>query len=189
MVGVGSPAYMSPQQVREQFLDHRTDIYSLGVVLYQLLTGRLPFQAGSNYAMVYQICNIDPPPPSTFRADTPPSLDAIVARAMQKDLDARYASWAEFSHDLAQAFRNRQLSSQRQDFPDSEKFETLRGLPFFKEFSDVVIWEVVRFSRWEEVAPDTVIMKDGEPGDFFCFLLGPIALVSRDEDNLALPAV
>jgi serine/threonine protein kinase len=169
--GVGSPAYMSPQQVRDQALNHQTDIYSLGVVMYQLLTGRLPFQASSNYAMVYQICNAEPPPPSTFRTDVPVSLDAVVARAMQKDLASRYQTWEEFSHDLAKSFRNKQLASRQQDFPDSEKFETLRVLPFFDQFSDVEIWEVVRFSRWDVMTPNTIIMKDNEPGDFFAFLL------------------
>jgi serine/threonine protein kinase len=168
--GVGSPAYMSPQQVREAPLDHQTDIYSLGVVMYQLLTGRLPYQASNNYSMMYQIINIEPPPPSHFRSDIPPSLDAIVARAMQKELNARYASWHDFSHDLAQAFRNQQLEAQRQEIPDSERFETLRDMPFFAAFTEVEIWEVVRLSKWTEVAPETVIMRDGEGGDFFCLL-------------------
>jgi serine/threonine protein kinase len=184
--GVGSPAYMSPQQVREIELDHRTDIYSLGVVMYQLLCGRLPFQAANNFAMVYQICNVEPPPPSSYRRDIPPSLDAIVARAMHKDLDARYATWEEFSHDLAQTFRNSQLASRRQVFPDSEKFESLRKVPFFDEFSDVEIWEVVRFSRWDEVAPDTVIMKDGETGDFFCFVIEGELRVAKNDRPLSV---
>lgn len=171
VAGVGSPAYMSPQQVRDMRLDHQTDIWSLGVVMYQLLTGRLPFHAASNYAVIYQICNTEPPPPSTFRSDLPPSLDAIVARAMQKETTARYQTWEEFSHDLAQAFRNKQLSERREDLPDSEKFESLRGLAFFSEFSDVELWEVVRFSRWDEFAPNTMVMRDGERGDFFAFVL------------------
>ncbi|HTY98348.1 MAG TPA: protein kinase, partial [Rhodocyclaceae bacterium] len=187
--GVGSPAYMSPQQVREMPLTHQTDIYSLGVVMYQLLCGRLPFMATSNYNMIYQICNADALPPSTFRADVPPALDAIVARAMQKELDARYATWEEFSHDLAQCFRNKQLTARRTEFPDSEKFETLRALPFFADFSDVEIWEAVRFSRWDEVAPETVIMKDGEMGDFFCFLIeGELRVAKRGRVlNLLMP--
>jgi CRP-like cAMP-binding protein len=99
---------------------------------------------------------------------------------MQKEVESRYASWEEFSHDLAQSFRNRQISARHRDFPDSEKFETLRALDFFAEFSDVEIWEIVRFSRWEEVAPETVIMKDGEPGDYFCFLLeGELRVAKR----------
>jgi serine/threonine protein kinase len=176
--GVGSPAYMSPQQVRDLPLDHQTDIYSLGVVMYQLLTGRLPFQSTSNYGMIYQICNTDPPPPSTFRTELPVSLDAVVGRAMQKETAARYQSWEEFSHDLAQSFRNKHLQAHRQAVPDSEKFESLRALPFFAEFSDVDLWEVVRFSRWEDVAADTVIMRDGERGDFFAFLLdGELAVI------------
>ncbi len=186
--GVGSPAYMSPQQVRETELNHQTDIYSLGVVMYQLLAGRLPFQAANNFAMVYQICNVDPPPPSSFRREVPPNLDAVVARAMHKDLDARYATWEVFSHDLAQAFRNSQLASRKQVFPDSEKFETLRQLPFFDEFSDVEIWEVVRFSRWDQVAPGTVIMKDGEIGDFFCFLTDGELRVAKKERTLSMLA-
>ncbi len=182
--GVGSPAYMSPQQVRDMTLNHQTDIYSLGVVMYQLLTGRLPFQSTSNYGMIYQICNTDPPPPSTFRSDMPVSLDAVVGRAMQKEVDARYQSWEEFSHDLAQSFRNKQLLAQRQAFPDSEKFEALRALRFFVEFSDVDLWEVVRFSRWDEVAADTVIMRDGERGDFFAFLLDGELMVSKSGHSL-----
>jgi serine/threonine protein kinase len=84
---------MSPQQVREMPLNHQTDIYSLGVVMYQLLAGRMPFQASNNYSLVYQIIHVDPPPPSAHRPRLPPALDAVVARAMQKDLALRYANW------------------------------------------------------------------------------------------------
>ncbi|HEY6897367.1 MAG TPA: serine/threonine-protein kinase, partial [Rhodocyclaceae bacterium] len=119
VTGVGSPAYMSPEQVQDQPLNHQTDIYSLGVVMYQLLTGRLPFNATNNFSMLYQITTYDPPLPSTIRAGIPPALDAIVARAMSKKREARYATWDEFAHDLAQAFRNKQLTEQAEDVPDS----------------------------------------------------------------------
>jgi len=189
VANVGSPAYMSPQQVREMPLNHQTDIYSLGVVMYQLLTGHLPFEATNNYSMIYQICNTEPSPPSVLRAEIPANLDAVVARAMQKDLDKRYSSWEEFSHDLAQAFRNRRLNARGHEFFDSEKFETLRGLDFFRDFSDVEIWEVVRFSEWEQVTPGTLIMKDGEPGGFFCFLAdGELRVEKRRRRLTALVA-
>lgn len=182
--GVGSPAYMSPQQLRDEPLTQQTDIYSLGIVMYQLLTGRLPFAASSNFGMIYQICNTEPPPPSMFRGDIPPGLEAVIKRAMQKELATRYQTWEEFSHDLAQSFRNTQLSVEHASFPDSEKFETLRALPFFAEFSEVEIWEVVRFSRWSEITPQTVIMKDGEPGDFFAFLLEGELSVEKNKRHL-----
>ena len=168
--GVGSPSFMSPQQVQDLPLNHQTDIYSLGVTMYQLLTGRLPFNANTNYSMVYQITHIDPPPPSTYRAEVPASIDQIVARAMQKSLDARYSSWEVFAHDLAQAFRNHQLAIKGQDVSETEKFESLRAMDFFRDFNDVELWEVLRFSRWDKVTPGDVIMRDGEKGDFFCFL-------------------
>ncbi len=76
--GVGSPAYMSPEQIKEQVLNHQTDIFSLGVTMYRMLTGRLPYDAANNYSMIYQIMNIEPPPPSTFRPEIPKELDAIV---------------------------------------------------------------------------------------------------------------
>src|SRR5947207_2729933 len=67
ITGVGSPAYMSPEQIREELVDHRTDLYSLGVVMYQLLTGQLPFRANNKFSMIYQITQHAPPPPSALR--------------------------------------------------------------------------------------------------------------------------
>ena len=90
---IGSPAYMSPQQVKEHPLDHRTDIYSMGVVMYHLLAGRLPFQASNNFSLIYQITNVEPAPPSSYRPQIPAALDEIVRRAMAKDLEQRYTEW------------------------------------------------------------------------------------------------
>ncbi len=178
--GLGSPAYMSPEQVREEPLDHRTDIYSLGVLMYQLLTGRLPFECSSKVSLVYQIAHETPPPPSSLRPEIPPELDAIVTRAMQREPAGRYATWRDFSHDLAAAYRNRALVADRQAPPDSEKFERLRAFRFFREFNDVEIWEVVRLAEWHLSPPDTVVMKEGEPGNYFCFVVeGELRIVKQ----------
>ena len=170
ILGIGSPAYMSPQQVKDQILDHQTDIYSLGVVMYQLLTGKLPFQARNSYDLIYQIINSEPRRPSALRDKVPASLDAIVARAMSKRLDERYADWAEFAHDLASAFRGSRVNQTADRMADCEKFDRLRSFAFFADFSDVEIWEVVRFSWWHRVSPDTVIIADGDSGDCFYLL-------------------
>ena len=182
--GIGSPAYMSPQQVQEQFLDHRTDIYSLGVVMHQLLTGELPFVAGNNYNMVYQIVNGTPARPSVQRPGLPAVLDDIVGRAMAREVNDRYPTWQAFAQDLAQAVRNGQLKAPRSKFPDTEKFATLRALPFFADFTDVEIWEALRFADWQHVAPGTTIMRDGEPGNFFCFVAEGELTVSKNGTKL-----
>lgn len=185
ITGIGSPAYMSPQQVQEQLLDHRTDIYSLGVVMHQLLTGELPFTAGNNYNMVYQIVNGIPARPSAQRPGLPPVLDEIVGRATARNLDDRYPTWQAFAHDLAQAVRNGQLKTPRTEgFPDTEKFATLRALPFFSDFTDVEIWEALRFADWKHVAPGTTIMRDGELGNFFCFVADGTVAVNKSGTRL-----
>lgn len=177
---IGSPAYMSPQQVKEHPLDHRTDIYSLGVVMYHLLCGRLPFQATNNFSLIYQITNVEPPPPSAFRPEIPPALDAIVRRAMAKDLEARYASWEEFSLELADVHRGRILQEGEPGIADSEKFETLRALAFFGPFTDPELWEVARISSWRIARAGEVLMREGEPGDHFCILAaGQVKITQR----------
>lgn len=182
--GVGSPAYMSPQQVREIPLNHQTDIYSLGVVMYQLLCGRLPFEASNPYSLLYRIAHEDAPPPSTYRVGIPPALEAIVRRAMVRDLERRYRSWSEFSQDLAQAFRNRSFSPGQDTLPDAQKFQALRGIRFFREFSDVEIWEVVNFSDWSDALAGTTLLKEGESGQHFCFLVEGEARVKKHDQLL-----
>jgi serine/threonine protein kinase len=171
VAGIGSPAYMSPQQVKDHPLDHRTDIYSLGVVLFQLLTGRLPFEASNNISMVYQIVNGEVPIPSTLRNGLNKRLDQIVARAMARDLDDRYQDWSSFSFDLADIYRDREaLALSDSEIADSEKFTTLRELSFFRDFSDVELWEVVRLSEWGKHPPGVELIKEAERGDFFHIL-------------------
>jgi serine/threonine protein kinase len=167
---IGSPAYMSPQQVKEQPLDHRTDIYSMGVVLYHLLAGRLPFQASNNFSLIYQITNVEPPAIADFRPEVPAPVEAIVRRAMAKDLEARYQTWGDFSFDLAEAFRNALAGLRTEEFADSDKFEMLRKLPFFEHFSDAELWEVARISAWQSARAGETVMQEGEVGEFFCIL-------------------
>ena len=176
---IGSPAYMSPEQVKEHALNHQTDIYSLGVVMYQLLAGRLPFQATNNFSLIYQIANTEPQPPSAYRPQIPAALDEIVRRAMAKDLSRRYQAWEDFSLGLAEVFRNEGLGGRSQKFADSDKFESLRKLPFFANFTDAELWEVARISNWRVAAAGELLMKEGEQGNFFCILAEGEVRVSR----------
>jgi serine/threonine protein kinase len=178
---VGSPAYMSPEQVRELPLDFRTDMYSIGVVMYHLLTGRLPFQAATNFGLLYQIANADPQPPSALRTGLPASVDAIVLKAMAKDREHRFHSWEEFSMQLVNAFRAERASARKaQSFSDSDRFETLRKLPFFAEFSEGELWEVARMAAWRNAAPGERLMKEGDPGAYFCILAQGAVKVTKN---------
>jgi serine/threonine protein kinase len=166
--GVGSPAYMSPEQVRDQHLNLQTDIFSLGVVMYQLLTGHLPFKGTNNFSMIYQIINVDPLPPSAYRHEVPSVLDAIVRKALAKSRDERYRTWSEFSAELASTFA--ELHDAARDLSNSEKFDALRSLAFFRDFGDVDLWQVVRISEWSRHAPGTPIIREGEAGSSFFIL-------------------
>ena len=168
MSGVGSPAYMSPEQVRLEPLTHQTDIYSLGVTMYRLLTGRLPFTASTQPALTYAILNTEAQRPAKLRPELPGLLDAIVMKAMEKDPAARYASWLDFGKDLSQAFASLRLTGAT--VSDSEKFTKLRDFAFFEDFNDVALWELIRIGTWKSVAAQTALIREGDAGDSFYFL-------------------
>ncbi|MEO8385515.1 MAG: serine/threonine-protein kinase [Betaproteobacteria bacterium] len=102
---LGSPRYMSPEQVIGRALDHRTDIFSLGVVLYEALTGTPPFDGDNVNAIMYATVNATPPSPSSTNANVPPMLDLVIAKALAKSVDERYQSMLEFSGDLQEVKR------------------------------------------------------------------------------------
>ncbi len=102
---LGSPRYMSPEQVIGKNLDSRTDIFSLGVVLYETLTGQPPFDGDNVNAIMYSTVNHMPTPPSVLNPEVPPMLDLIVAKALAKTLEERYQTCQEFAQDLAEIKR------------------------------------------------------------------------------------
>jgi serine/threonine-protein kinase len=97
---MGTPGYMSPEQVLRQELDHRTDVWSLGVCLYELLTGHRPFRGDDAQAVLSAILHEKPAPVHDQRSDVPPELDRVLRRALSKSLDARYQEAHEMLRDL-----------------------------------------------------------------------------------------
>jgi serine/threonine protein kinase len=119
---IGTVGYMSPEQVQGLDLDHRSDIFSLGVVLYELLTDQLPFKGMHDTAIMYEIVNVDAAPPSALRPEIEPELDRIILECLDKDRDERYQSAKELGKDLR---RHRRES----DRSRVSRVSTIRPLP------------------------------------------------------------
>jgi len=165
IMGVGSPAYMSPEQIKGYPLNQKTDLYSLGVVMFQLLTGRLPFRAANQATLVYRIINTDAPPVTAYNPNLPEGLNAIMRRALEKDLYSRYKNGAEFAKDLSSV--RYQILEEDETAQDTRHFETLRKLEFFTEFENVEVWEILRVSVWRDIAPNVAIVREGENNKMF----------------------
>lgn len=104
---MGTPAYMSPEQGTGKTVDARADLYSLGVVLYEMICGRLPFSGETPASLIFQHAFQPPPPPTQFRADVPPAVVAVLIRAMAKNPDDRYQSGMELSRAFDEALRSK----------------------------------------------------------------------------------
>ena len=102
---IGTPGYMSPEQAEGRRVDGRSDLFSLGIVLYQMATGKMPFQADTSMAIMFQVVHQTPPPPRSVNPAIPLYLDSIIQKALAKQPDARFQTGQE----MAQALRQRRV--------------------------------------------------------------------------------
>jgi serine/threonine protein kinase len=173
----GSPSYMSPEQVQSLELTNRSDLYSLGAVMYELLTGSRPFRAGNLQKLLHQIVYATAPPIHTLRAEIPEDLENVVAMALQKDPNKRYKSGLDFAAELTRV--HQRLREQNARIDRQEQFGVLRRLKFFHEFSHAEIWEVLRASHWQSYTVGEEIVKEGEMDDRFYVIVSGTCTVER----------
>jgi len=173
---VGSPNYMSPEQVRGESVSHLTDIYSLGVVMYRLLTGHSPYSPKNLAHLYQQIMHETPVAPTRLRKDLPLPFERIVLQAMQKDPADRFPSWRDFGNELAALghFEKSDL-----EVNETEKFTTLRKLKMFQDFGDIELWEILRIGEWHKQPDKTVLMREDELGEAFYVLIDGSVSVTR----------
>jgi serine/threonine protein kinase/tetratricopeptide (TPR) repeat protein len=164
----GTAAYMSPEQAKGEAVDHRTDIWSLGVVLYELLTGKLPFGGEYDKAILYSIMNEEPVPVTHINASIPAELEQIVNKALRKRVEDRYSSVQEMLHDLKQTRKRLDFGLSEPKKISWKKFrqELLRKtiiIPTVILFVALVaITSVLLLSSRNELAPVSVAVLDFE---------------------------
>jgi eukaryotic-like serine/threonine-protein kinase len=178
----GSPSYMSPEQVQSAEITNRSDLYALGAVMYELLTGFRPFRSGSLSKLLHQIVYATPPPIHTLRPDIPEDLEVVVAKALEKDPARRYRNGHEFAAELTRVHQKLRETTGRLD--RQEQFAILRQLKFFHDFSQSEILEVLRASTWQSYAQGDEIVKEGEMDDRFYVIVSGRAGVTRNGRNV-----
>ena len=152
---VGTPAYMSPEQVQGQKVDRRTDIFSAGVILYQFLTGQKPFQGGGAYTLARMIIHDDPPRPSLIVESISPEHDRVIAKALAKNPDERYQTAREFAQALDRVLKGesaqepdadstRKISAA--DMPRAEAPGPAQSVPLGTD-ADIEFWRSIKDSE------------------------------------------
>ncbi|MEM7539994.1 MAG: serine/threonine-protein kinase [Pseudomonadota bacterium] len=175
---VGSPRYMSPEQVHEDVITNQTDIFSLGIVAYEMVTGHHPFGGESFSSLVHKIVNVDPTPMTDYRSDTPQVLERIIRRALEKTTERRYRTGMDLASDLSMAFTH--LERPQEDISVKDKFNRLKELDFFNGFPDSEIWEIIRASVWQEADVDEVVIEEGDVGDaLYIIIQGRVNVTKR----------
>jgi serine/threonine protein kinase len=178
---LGSPYYMSPEQVQGKPLTFHSDIYSLGVVIYELLTGTRPFLAENIDALIAKILKADAVPPSELRPGLPKALDLVVLRALKKDPLQRYRTWPEFAVELSKVG---ELVLPADSIPDSEKYVALKKVAMLAPLADSEIWELARAGKWSRIPKGKPVVQEEQKGRSFFFLAKGEAKVIKNKKLL-----
>jgi serine/threonine protein kinase len=178
----GSPSYMSPEQVQSEELTSRSDLYSLGAVIYELLTGFRPFRADNLSKLLHQIVYATPPPIHTYRDDLPEELEQVVMTTMQKEPNKRPMSGNALAAELTRVYKD--MRQKYDSLDNQEHFDLLRTSPFFHDFSHAEIWEVLRASDWHEYQDGEDIVKEGEVDDRFYIIVAGSVNVQAGGNSL-----
>ena len=154
IANIGTPVYMSPEQIRGGTLGYGSDMFSLGVVLYLLFTGHRPFDAPTLSGIVTKTLGTTPAKPSSLRPEMSPEMDDILLRMLAKAPADRYPSWAELALDIAKVGR---LSRYQSVVPDSEKFVALKAVRLLNHLDDADLWELAHAGKWSLLPARTMI--------------------------------
>jgi serine/threonine protein kinase len=170
---------MSPEQIKSSEVSSASDLYSLGAVIYELVTGFRPFRATTLTRLLNQIIYATAAPIHTLRADVPEELEEIVSVSLQKDPEKRHANGGALASLLTKVYQG--LQEQYEQIDNQEHFDLLRRLRFFHDFSQTEIWELLRASEWVDYSAGQAIAREGEMDDRFYVIVSGRVLVEVDE--------
>jgi serine/threonine-protein kinase len=179
---VGSPLYMSPEQVARQPLNPPSDLYSLGVVLYQLLTGEPPFTGPDLPGLFIGIRNLPPPPLAERRPDLPAEFAAAVMGLLAKRPEDRPQSGRELASELLRVMER--MKQADANFARRESGDSLRSLRFFDTFDDAEIDEILSASQLLSFAPGAEIVREGETDSAFYLIVRGSADVRKGRTTI-----
>jgi len=180
---VGSPSFMSPEQVRDQPVDDRSDIFSLGCVLYSLLTGQLAFPGENHFSIMYKIAREDPVPMREIRPEIPEILERITRKALAKEPTERYQTCGDFAYDLRVALRG--LKGTIKSSKVEDVVDYVQSAPFFENFTKAQVREILKASNITKVRKGRVVVAEGEIDDSFFIILSGRAMVQKNNKNIA----
>jgi serine/threonine protein kinase len=180
---MGTPSYMSPEQTKGLDLTPRTDFFSLGVVFFELLTGRRPFGGRTLYELMDNIRYTAAPSVLTFNPDLPSGLDQVFQRALDKEPELRYKTGKEFAEEIDDAMRGKSLPVR--DLKASRKVDLIRPIEFFRTFSRREIEQIVRFGTFIRYDTSQVIVKEGDVDTTFFILLSGLVRVIKNNRKVA----
>jgi serine/threonine protein kinase len=180
----GSVYYSSPEQSRNEALTQQTDIFSLGVVMYELLTGTKPFEADNEYAILLKIANEDPEPIGKYRQDVPEALERILMRTLEKDLTKRYQTGLQLAAELGTSCDN--LKFIDEEINSKEKLQTLRKIRFFKDFTSRELAEVINTTQWLKYEEAEIIITEGDIETCFYIIVAGEVTVNKQGKRLAV---
>jgi serine/threonine-protein kinase len=169
---------MSPEQLTGEKISENTDVFSLGCVLYELLTGAQAFGGKDYPEIMRKVVRDDPPKPSTILPDLPPILDDILARALAKNPQDRYLSCLDMGFDLRVALRG----MKKDDIPErkpKQALEYLQYIPFFNDFTPKQIEQLYLASDIDKAKKDSVIITEGDIDDTFYIVLSGTVRIEK----------
>ena len=182
---IGSPSYMSPEQVKEEPITPLSDIFSLGCVLYELLTGEQAFPGDNYFSIMYKIINEEPPPMKNLRSEVPEILEKITRKAISKDTAKRYQTCMDLAYDLRVALRGIKQEAVREDKVE-DVIDYTHNIQFFSNFTRPQVKEILDAANVLKVPKETAIVTEGEIDDSFFIILSGQASVRKNNKQIAV---